>query len=162
MFLPVPIEAIKELRSGSDARYYREQFHLSAYYEDRWITIIYLSDGNYKTLHLIAEKREILNMWDTTLRKLHAIRQELMSGLGNIEMRQAVWEKQYWKGADQERDERLDFENVEKLCRRLNINSSSEDLFRLFKVLLSFLIIVCFLTTSTASRYSAPQLSRFC
>jgi hypothetical protein len=133
-FFLVPIETIKELRSGADARYYREQFHLAQEYEDRWLTIVYLLDGNYKTLHLIAATNDVFHMWDSTLRKLHAIRQELMSGLGNIEMRQAIWEKHYWKGADEECDHKLDFDEVEKLCKRLNINSSPEDLFRMFKV----------------------------
>ncbi|KAG6876451.1 hypothetical protein C0993_002988, partial [Termitomyces sp. T159_Od127] len=129
----IPIENIKELRSGSDARYYREQFQLAAEYEDRWLTIIYIIDGTYKTLHLIAASRDDFKMWDTTLRRLHAIRKELMSGLGNLEMRQAMWEKHYWKGADEERDQKLVFDEVEKLCRRLNINSSSSELQRLFK-----------------------------
>lgn len=130
----VPIENIKELRSGSDARYYREQFQLAQEYEDRWLTIIYIIEGAYKTLHLVAATKDIFRMWDTTLRKLHAIRQELMSGLGNIEMRQAIWRKHYWKGADEEKDQKLSFEEVEKLCRRLNVNSSSGELLRLFKV----------------------------
>ena len=69
-------------------------------------------------------------MWDKTLRELHAIRQELMRGLGNGEMRQALWEKHYWTGAD-----KLTFEEVEKLCRRLNIHSNHDNLFNLFKVL---------------------------
>ncbi|KAG6916583.1 hypothetical protein DXG01_006232 [Tephrocybe rancida] len=129
----IPIENIKELRSGSDARYYREQFQLAAEYEDRWLTIVYILDGAYKTLHLIAPSRDIFRMWDTTLRRLHAIRKELMSGLGNIEMRQAIWEKHYWKGADEEQDQKLMFDEVEKLCRRLNINSSPSELQRLFK-----------------------------
>ncbi|GLB34525.1 putative phospholipase C [Lyophyllum shimeji] len=129
----IPIENIKELRSGSDARYYREQFQLAQEYEDRWLTIIYILEGAYKTLHLIAATKEVFRMWDTTLRKLHAIRQELMSGLGNIEMRQAIWRRHYWKGADEEKDQKLSFEEVEKLCRRLNVNSSSGELFRLFK-----------------------------
>ncbi|RDB27828.1 putative RNA-binding protein C23E6.01c [Hypsizygus marmoreus] len=70
-------------------------------------------------------------MWDTTLRWLHAVRQELMSGLGHIEVREVMWEKQHWKGT--ERDQKLVFEEVEKLCKRLNINSSSSELLRLFK-----------------------------
>ena len=73
-------------------------------------------------------------MWDITLRKLYTIRQQLMSGLGNIEMRQALWEKQYWKGADQEMDQKLGFDEMERLCKRLNVNSSTETLLRLFKV----------------------------
>lgn len=59
-----------------------------------------------------------------------------MRGLGNGEMRQALWEKHYWTGAD----DKLTFEQVEILCRRLNIHSNHEDLFSLFKVFyLSFL-----------------------
>ncbi|KAG6827962.1 hypothetical protein H0H92_009820 [Tricholoma furcatifolium] len=129
----IPIENIKELRSGPDARYYREQFQLAAEYEDRWLTIVYILDGAYKTLHLIAASRDDFRMWDTTLRRLYAIRQKLMSGLGNLEMRQAIWEKHYWKGADEEHVQKLVFDEVAKLCRRLNINSSPSELQRLFK-----------------------------
>ena len=117
---------------GTDARYYREQFQLAQDYEDKWITIIYILDGGYKTLHLIAATRDIFQMWDVTLRRLYTIRQELMSGLSSADMRQAVWEKQFWKGADDEQDQRLDFDDVERLCRRLNINPSREDLQRRF------------------------------
>ncbi|KAI0752611.1 1-phosphatidylinositol-4,5-bisphosphate phosphodiesterase 1 [Daedaleopsis nitida] len=129
----IPIENIKELRVGTDARYYREQFQLAQDYEDKWITIIYILDGGYKTLHLIAATRDIFQMWDVTLRRLYAIRQQLMSGLGSADMRQAVWEKQFWKGADDEQEQRLEFDDVERLCRRLNINPSREDLLRRFR-----------------------------
>ncbi|KIJ06848.1 hypothetical protein PAXINDRAFT_103205, partial [Paxillus involutus ATCC 200175] len=129
----IPIENIKELRSGSDARYYRQQFQLAQEYEDRWITIIYMLDGQYKTLHLIASSRDSFQLWDITLKKLYAIRQELMTGLGNEDIRQAVWIKQCWKSSDDQNDQKLSFDQVEKLCRRLNINSSQEDLMRLFR-----------------------------
>ncbi|KAI0922841.1 hypothetical protein AcV5_009715 [Taiwanofungus camphoratus] len=129
----IPIENIKELREGSDARYYREQFQLAQEYEDRWLTIVYVLDGGYKTLHLIASTRDVFQMWDITLRRLYAIRQRLMSGLGSSDMRQAVWEKQFWRSADAGADQKLDFEDVERMCRRLNINPSREDLWRRFK-----------------------------
>ncbi|EIW52002.1 1-phosphatidylinositol-4,5-bisphosphate phosphodiesterase 1 [Trametes versicolor FP-101664 SS1] len=129
----IPIENIKELREGADARYYREQFQLAQEYEDRWLTIVYVLDGGYKTLHLISATRDIFQLWDVTLRRLYSIRQQLMSGLVSADMRQAVWEKQFWKGADDEQDQRLDFDDVERLCRRLNINPSREDLQRRFK-----------------------------
>lgn len=57
-----------------------------------------------------------------------------MNGLGHTAVRQAVWEKQFWKGADEESDQKLSFEDVEKMCRRLNINPSKDDLMRRFKV----------------------------
>ncbi|KAF9531255.1 hypothetical protein CPB83DRAFT_849645 [Crepidotus variabilis] len=128
----IPIENIKEIRAGADARYYRQQFQLSKDYQDRWLTLIYIIDGEWKTLHLIADTIDLFEMWNQTLRGLHAIRKELMQGLGNFEVRQAMWEKQYWKGADEEGDEELSFEEVEKLCRKLNINTSRDDLERLF------------------------------
>ncbi|KAG2120381.1 1-phosphatidylinositol-4,5-bisphosphate phosphodiesterase 1 [Suillus clintonianus] len=129
----IPIENIKELRFSSDARYYRQQFQLAQDYEDRWITIIYILNGAYKTLHLIASTKEVFRMWDITLRKLYAIRQELMTGLGNEEIRHAIWEKQYWTASDESSDQKLHFDEVEKLCRRLNVNTSTEELMRLFK-----------------------------
>ncbi|KZT08084.1 1-phosphatidylinositol-4,5-bisphosphate phosphodiesterase 1 [Laetiporus sulphureus 93-53] len=133
----IPIENIKELREGADARYYREQFQLSPSFEDRWLTIVYVLDGRYKTLHLIAGTRDVFQMWDITLRRLYAIRQKLMSGLGHADIRQAVWEKQFWRSAAGEvaegADNKLDFEEVERMCRRLNISPSREDLMIRFK-----------------------------
>lgn len=129
----VPIENIKELREGADARFYRQQFQIVPTFEDRWLTIVYVLDGRYKTLHLLAPTRDVFQMWDLTLRRLYAIRQKLMTGLGHSAVRQAVWEKQFWKG-DSGTDQRLEFEEVERMCRRLNINPSSEDLLRRFKV----------------------------
>lgn len=73
-------------------------------------------------------------MWGITLRKLYAIRQELMTGLGNEEIRHAIWEKQYWTASDESSDQKLHFDEVEKLCRRLNVNTSTEELKRLFQV----------------------------
>ena len=129
----VPIENIKELREGADARFYRQQFQIAATFEDRWLTIVYVLDGRYKTLHLLAPTYELFQMWDLTLRRLYGIRQRLMTGLGHTEVRQAVWEKQFWKG-DSGTDQRLEFEEVERMCRRLNINPSTDDLLRRFKV----------------------------
>lgn len=71
-------------------------------------------------------------MWDTTLREMYAVRQDLMSGLGHVEKRQAVWERRYWKGADKQQDDRLNFEEVVKMCKRLNINFSQENLMHRF------------------------------
>lgn len=131
---PVPIENIKEMRSGSDGRYYREQFQLAAEMEDRWLTLIYILDGAYKTLHLVAPDKDTLQLWDITLRKLHSARMALMSGSGNVEARESLWEKQYWKGTDQTNDHKLDLTELGNLCRRLSINPSADTLSRLFKV----------------------------
>lgn len=129
----IPIETIKEIRTGSDARYYREQFQIAPTHESRWLTLVYLLDGSYKTLHLIAPTRDVFQMWETTIRRLYSMRQQLMNGLGHTAMRQAIWERQFWKGADEERDQKLEFDDVERMCRRLNINPSRDDLMRRFR-----------------------------
>lgn len=102
-----------------------------------------------------------------------------MRGLGNADLREAVWERQYWRSAEGvgvgggggngsggggaggngsggggsggggaggggggNGDQRLSFEDAEKLCKRLNINPSKEDLLRRFQV--SFLFVSSF------------------
>ena len=159
--LLVPIENIKEIRTGSDARYYRQQFQLAQEYEDRWLTIVYILDGAYKTLHLIVATKDVFQIWNKTLRELHAIRQELMRGIGNIEVREALWEKQHWKGAGEERDQKLTFEEIVRLCRRLNINSNQEDLFRIFTVSVERFpcYIICSCSCWLASRHAATWIS---
>jgi phosphatidylinositol phospholipase C delta len=138
---PVPIEAIKELRSGGETRYYRSQFSYPEEAESRWITIIYILQGTYKTLHILADTAEQFEAWDATLRKLYAIRQGLTSGVGNTEVREAVWERQYWKGADEEGDQKLDFDDVERLCKRLHANLKTTDIQHLFVVRRLILIL---------------------
>lgn len=86
-------------------------------------------------------------MWDTTLRRLYAYRMQLMTGLGNIEERQRIWEKQYWKGADMDRDQRLTFDEVEKMCRRLNINSPREDLYGWFQASAPWFLVTFFVAS---------------
>jgi len=129
----VPIENIQELRIASDARHYRELFQISQELENQWLTIIYTLDGRWKIWHVIAPSVAVFQAWDSTLRELYAIRQTLMRGLGNFDLREAVWAKQYWKAADEQADQKLYFEDVEKLCKRLNVNSSRDDLLHRFK-----------------------------
>ncbi|KAF8972700.1 PLC-like phosphodiesterase [Flammula alnicola] len=128
------IRRFARIRYGYDARYNREHLRLAKEYQDRWLPIIYILDDNYKSLHLIAPDKETYQMWDHTLHDLHGMRQELMRGLRCGEMSQALWEKQYWKAADEEPDHKLSFNEIENLCRKLNINSNREDLLRLFKM----------------------------
>ena len=39
----------------------------------------------------------MFQIWNKTLRELHAIRQELMRAIGNVEVREALSEKQHLK-----------------------------------------------------------------
>jgi len=108
-------------------------FQISQECENRWLTIIYTLDGRWQTLHVIALSVDVFQMWDSTLHKLYAVRQTLMRGLGNLDLREALWAKQYWKAADEGADQKLSFEDVEKLCKRLRVNFSRDVLSRRFK-----------------------------
>ena len=91
---------------------------------------------------MVADTRDVFKLWDISLRKLYAIRQGLMSGSGDVGLRQAVWERQYWKGADKAGDQILDFEDVERLCKRLNVNLTTAELEKLFKVVHATVFII--------------------
>jgi phosphatidylinositol phospholipase C delta len=146
----VPIEAVKEIRTGDDTDYYRIQFKQPEDLKDRWITVIYILDGTYKTLHLIAESRDTCKLWTDTLGKLITIRQGLISGSVNFSIRQSVWERQYFKGADKSGDQVLDLDEIKQLSRRLSANLTESELEKMFKV--SFLYAICrVLFTSAAS-----------
>jgi len=86
----------------------------------------------YKTLHLISPDVNRHQMLDITLRKLHAIREGLKNGSGSLEMRQAIWERQYWKSSDEEKDQKLNFNDVAKMCHRLNLDPPRDELKRRF------------------------------
>lgn len=159
---PVIIDNIKEIRSGAETRYYREHFRISEDKEPLWLTIIYTAQAKYKTLHLIAFEAGVFRLWDTTLRRLFSFRQNLLSGLGGVEQRDDAWEKQYWKDTDMSGDHRADFAEIERLCRRLNISTSSADLLNVFMVG----IFVAFLEhaemIAVGIRFSWSWLSRIC
>ncbi|KZT43280.1 PLC-like phosphodiesterase [Sistotremastrum suecicum HHB10207 ss-3] len=127
------IENIKEIRAGPDARNYREQFKIGSDAEVRWLTLVYTVEGKYKTLHVVALTKDVMDMWLSTLTQLYDVRQELMNGLGNPETRELIWEKSYWRHADNDVDQKINFSDVERMCKLLNIRSPREDLLARFE-----------------------------
>jgi len=131
----VPLEAVKEIRTGTDTRSHREELEQPAALEDRWLTLIYVLNGAYKTLHIVADTRDVFAAWARALRKMHAVRQGLAAGTaGDAGAREALWARQYWKGADAGGDQRLDFADVQRMCARLHANIPAPELRRLFRV----------------------------
>ncbi|KAJ7074909.1 1-phosphatidylinositol-4,5-bisphosphate phosphodiesterase 1 [Mycena belliarum] len=129
----VPIESIKEIRTGLDAQYYCcTQFGYSQDSMQRWMTIVYVLNSNYKTLHILAPTKDVFDLWETTIRKLYAIRLGLMHNLDNVEIRQTVWERQYWKSADKGGDQSLNLDEIQAMCVRLSVNYPPGELKDLF------------------------------
>ncbi|KAK7203441.1 PLC-like phosphodiesterase [Myxozyma melibiosi] len=119
----ISIDSIKEIRVADDARNYREEFKISAEHENLWVTILYTTEKKLKGLHIIALSKDSFDQFVSTLRRLLKYRQDVMSSL-SIPGEQFVhvhWPTYITK---EEGEERLSYEGVEKLARRLHVNCS--------------------------------------
>ncbi|BFZ61601.1 Phospholipase C [Saitoella coloradoensis] len=118
------IDDIKEIRCGGDARNYREQFKISTEHEPRWMTIIYAQDRKLKALHLIAPTTKTHELWRSTLERLYRYRVEMMGGLGLLGRQSLTLITRQWRETEKTHDSHLTFEEVERLCRKLHVNTS--------------------------------------
>ncbi|EOA90495.1 uncharacterized protein SETTUDRAFT_103408 [Exserohilum turcica Et28A] len=126
------IDDVKEIRSGPEAKHYREECGLSENWAPYWFTIVYTdttrSKGRIRTMHLIAPDVGIFNMWTQTLESVSRNRIDLMAGLMGFADKSAklVWQRAMKKRGEGE--ESLDFPSIVELCRSLHINCSEATL----------------------------------
>ncbi|RYN95779.1 hypothetical protein AA0119_g8357 [Alternaria tenuissima] len=126
------IDDVKEIRSGPEAKHYREECGLSENWAPYWFTIVYTdttrSKGRIRTMHLIAPDVGVFNMWTQTLESVSRNRIDLMAGLLGFADKSA---KLVWQRAMKKRgggDESLDFPSTVELCRSLHINCTEATL----------------------------------
>lgn len=132
------IDDVKDLRTGADAKHYREELGYDESYEPLWLTIVYSdtsrSKGKIKTMHLIAPDVFVFNMWTDTLNAVSRDRIEIMTGLMGFAEKSArlVWERQMKKrfSSKQHSSEEatMDMQGIIELCRSLHINCSERTL----------------------------------
>ncbi|CAE7033311.1 hypothetical protein PTNB73_04877 [Pyrenophora teres f. teres] len=126
------IDDVKEIRSGPEAKHYREECGLSENWAPYWFTIVYTdttrSKGRIRTMHLIAPDVGIFNMWTQTLESVSRNRIDLMAGLLGFADKSAklVWQRAMKKRGESE--ESLDFPSTVELCRSLHINCTEATL----------------------------------
>lgn len=142
----INIDDIKEIRYGTEAVYYREQFKFDACHADRWLTIIHLTPesnfipGRVKLLHLVAKTAEACEIWIDTLAKLIRARRDARSTVEAVASSSSSSSVvsvanaqdtllQQWSHAS---SHRLSLEAVVQMCRKLNIHASKEELERRF------------------------------
>ncbi|KAF9179609.1 Phospholipase C [Haplosporangium sp. Z 11] len=124
----INVEQIKELRKGKAAKMYREQLRVKPEHEERWLTIIYSSVGKYKALHLVAPTKDTFQDWITALEHMWSAKREVAEGLPQLQRRTNQWLKEHWMDADKNIDSKLGYEEVVRLCHRLNINFSRKEI----------------------------------
>lgn len=118
------VDKIFEIRVGEDARNYREEFKVSAEHAERWATIIYTKNkSKLKFLHILGPTLTGFQTFINALYSLIQYRRELMGGL---QMSGEKFVSVHWNSyRDHGEAERLSFEGVERLARRLHINCSA-------------------------------------
>jgi phosphatidylinositol phospholipase C delta len=133
------------LHSTTDARHYREQFQISSSYEPMWLTVVYTSGSKLKALHLISSSQEEHQLWYKTLKKLRQYRKEVTGGLAflmsperklNPEKSVRVI-RRHWReasGSSEKESATVGFEEVQRLCWKLNVHLSSKYLREKFDV----------------------------
>ncbi|CAO2651910.1 Nn.00g001930.m01.CDS01 [Neocucurbitaria sp. VM-36] len=125
------IDDVREIRSGPEAKHYREECGLSENWAPYWFTIVYTdttrSKGRIKTMHLIAPDIGVFNMWTHTLDSVSRNRIDMMAGLLGFADKSAklVWQRAMKKRGE---GESLDFPSIVELCRSLHINCTETTL----------------------------------
>ncbi|CAI6332274.1 unnamed protein product [Periconia digitata] len=130
------IDDVKEIRTGVDAKHYREELGYSESWAPLWMTVVYSdsfrSKGKSKTMHLIAPNVGIFTMWTQTLDSVSRDRIDLMAGLMSLNEKSAkvVWQRQMKKRFRGQvhagEQESLDLAGIMEMCRSLHINSSED------------------------------------
>ncbi|KAG8824199.1 Phospholipase C, partial [Serendipita sp. 399] len=132
----IHIENIKELRAGPSA--HSEISTLlpeqdPSKIEDRWLTVIYTIEDEYKTLHVITPTTQLFEEWYTTLVLLRQLRLDFMAGVFHASSQESeLWERHHFSGADKSKDNKLSYSEVKNLCRRLNFGGTDDEVKRRF------------------------------
>ncbi|KAF2740188.1 PLC-like phosphodiesterase, partial [Polyplosphaeria fusca] len=136
------VDDVKEIRTGNDARHYRDENGYGENCAPRWLTIVYSdtsrSKGKIKTMNLICPNVGIFELWTRSLDGVSRSRIEMMSGLSGTVQKSAnlVWQREMtrrFKGAHhREEDEAIEFDGVKELCRSLHINCHESKLTEYF------------------------------
>ncbi|KAG0300307.1 Phospholipase C [Dissophora globulifera] len=124
----INVEQIKELRKGKAARMYREQLCVKPEHEERWLTIIYSAMGKYKALHLVAPTKDTYHDWIMAVERMWSDKREVTEGLPQLQRKTNQWLKEHWMDADKNVDSKLGYEEIVRLCYRLNINFSRKEI----------------------------------
>ncbi|ORY07036.1 hypothetical protein BCR34DRAFT_447992, partial [Clohesyomyces aquaticus] len=129
------IDDVREIRSGPEAKHYRQECNYSEAWEPYWFTIVYTdttrSKGKIKTMNLVAPDIGTFKLWTRTLDTVSRNRIDLMAGLLGFAEKSAkmVWRREMKKRhsgnpSHSEREEFMDLPGIIQLCRSLHINCS--------------------------------------
>ncbi|RLV89894.1 1-phosphatidylinositol 45-bisphosphate phosphodiesterase 1 [Spathaspora sp. JA1] len=138
------LDDIKSIYMGLEAGSYREEFHVSKEFEQKWITIIYFNQkkNNLKTLHLIADTNHDFKKLSLVLQSLRNLRDQLAKQFLidfddlNITQKRLILDKALVvpdeQGEIKQVREFLSFNDILKYTKRLNISVNRKHLESIF------------------------------
>ncbi|KAG5519661.1 hypothetical protein PMAC_001817 [Pneumocystis sp. 'macacae'] len=134
----ISVDDIQDIRVGHDSRNYREQLKIHIDYEDRWFSIICLVNHKLKILHLITPTLELRQQWVILLKKTQRYRIEMMGKLGLMGDKFDGWLEKHWESI--KKNDYIQFQDIEKLCKKLHVNASKEYLKNAFNEIDTYLV----------------------
>lgn len=138
------IDDVTEIRSGADARNYREEFGFTEADESRFFSVIYnrsdKSNGRtQKTMHLVAPSAKEFEQWTTTLDAISKHRHDFMWQLSAFSDKavKAYWRREMTRQSGgrvrSEDEETVDLPGVERICRNLHIHGAIDHIHASFR-----------------------------
>lgn len=131
----LPLESIKDIRTGEMASNYREQYGVSVNVSHLWVTVIYYVSNKLKALHVIANTPEEFDLFLNCICGLVKLRMELMESISvpdNEKFANIHWHSTVSRRKEDETKDTLTFEDVKKLCDRFHIYCSANHLRKFF------------------------------
>lgn len=130
---------INSIYYGTEAKNYREELHISKEFEERWLTLIfyYRKKKRLKTLHFIADSKHDLKKIKGIITDFQKLREHLAKSthvyIYEVEafMRNIVFEK-YLEGSEKRYRQYLEFHDILKYSKRLNMNVNTNYLKSIF------------------------------
>lgn len=136
------IDDVREVRVGAETRNARDNTQILDKDEDRWMTIVYdppeRSKGRtIKTMHLMADSKEIVSLWTEALSSVTRERAQFMNALSSSNEKSETSMAMAWKRALSRRDAAesalFTLDDARWLCRQLEINCSDSSVITHFR-----------------------------
>ncbi|KAJ3033547.1 1-phosphatidylinositol 4,5-bisphosphate phosphodiesterase delta-4 [Rhizophlyctis rosea] len=127
----VDLHSIREIRLGQNTKAFDAQGKRNDL-ENRSFSVIYVVDGEYKSLNLVAPSREIYELWVSGLYMLMS-QQTPDDEPGRLNSSLTNWLRKQWQEVDHKNVGKLDLDDVTTLFRKLNIKLSKSEIKSAFK-----------------------------
>lgn len=131
----IDLDKIKDIRTGSMALNYIEEYNINTKASHHWVSIIHESGSKLKCLHLLIYPKYKFTAFVTDITMLVKQRRDLLQSVlvpDHARFASVHWRSAVSSNKEDEIKDKLTFSDVKKLCRKFNVFCSDAYLKRLF------------------------------